>query len=98
MPLQNVTSFSIIFAALCLGFINLDNYLMQYHNQKATQKILQAIVQECQSIKTGQQLNDTFSQTSLAVNQVLGQNPHVLSQENYLELLSRCLVMPKEKI
>lgn len=98
MSLQNITSLSVIFVALCVGFISLDNYLTQYHNQKATQKIIYLMVQECQAIKTHQGLNDTFSQTSLAVNQVLGKNPQVLSEESYLELLSRCTVMPKEKI
>ena len=96
--LRNLTALSVIFASLCLGFITLDDYLTAYNNQQATQKILHAMVQECQAIKAHQGLNDTFSQTSLAVNQVLGKTPQVLSQESYLELLSRCAITPKEKI
>ena len=35
--------------------------------------------------------------SSFALNQVLGQTPHVLSQESYLELVSRCLVSTQNK-
>ena len=56
------------------------------------------MVQKCQAIKTHQGLNDTFTQTSIDVNQVLGNSPQVLSEESYLELISRCMVVPKVKI
>lgn len=95
--LHSITAMALIFVSLMVGFDTLDQYLQRYQSKEATKIIMQEMVKECQAIKISQGLNDTFSQTSLALNQVLGQTPHVLSQESYLELVSRCLVSAQNK-
>ena len=95
--LHSITAMALIFVSLIVGFNTLDQYLQRYQSKEATKMIMQEMVKECQAIKMSQGLNDTFSQTSLALNQVLGQTPQVLSQESYLELVSRCFVSAQKK-
>jgi len=47
-------------------------------------------------IKKREKLDDSFEQTSLAVNQILGRGNHSLTQESYLELLSLCTITKKK--
>jgi len=96
--LQNITAITIIVVGLILGLTTFDNYLYNYHTRENTQIIIKTMVEECQMIKKREKLDDSFEQTSLAVNQILGRGNHSLTQESYLELLSLCTITKKNKI
>ncbi|KFL34971.1 MULTISPECIES: hypothetical protein [unclassified Sulfurospirillum] len=96
--LQNITAITIIIAGLILGVTTFDTYLYNYHTKEATQIILKTMAKECQMIKEREGLDDSFEQTSMAVDQMLGQGNHTLTQESYLELISLCVVMQKNKV
>lgn len=96
--LQNITAMTITIAGLILGLTTFDSYIYNYHTKEATQIILKSMVKECQMIKERERLDDSFEQTSMAVNQMLGRGNHALTQESYLELISLCVVTQKNKV
>jgi len=95
--LQNITAITVIIVGLIIGLTTFDSYIYNYHTKEATQIIIKAMAKECQMIKDRDRLDDSFEQTSLAVNQMLGRGNHSLTQESYLELISLCLVTQKDK-
>ncbi|MBP1681016.1 MAG: hypothetical protein H6Q35_1355 [Proteobacteria bacterium] len=95
--LQNITAMTITFAGLIIGLTTFDTYLYNYHTKEATQTILHEMVKECHMIKAREKLDDSFEQTSLAVNKMLGRGNQALTQESYLELVSLCVVTQKNK-
>lgn len=96
-PLQRLTYISIIFAALVVGLSQANMHLKRYQNEQAMRIVIDEMVKECQQIKTTQGFNDTFSQTSIALHQLLETQSSPLSEEHYLEILSRCITMPSKK-
>jgi len=96
--LQNITAITIIIVGLILGFTTFDTYIYNYHTKEATQVILKSMAKECQMIKERERLDDSFEQTSMAIDQMLGQGNHTLTQESYLELISLCVVTQKNKV
>lgn len=96
--LQNITALTVIIAGFIVGGATFHTSLNQYHTQEATHTIIKEMAKECQSIKERERLNDSFEQTSLAVNLMLGQGHSSLSQEAYLELIALCVVTPKTKL
>lgn len=96
--LQNITAMTIIIAGLIVGLTTFETYLYNYHNKEATQIILHEMVKECYMIKEREKLDDSFEQTSIAVNKMLGRGNHSLTQESYLELISLCVVTQKNKV
>lgn len=96
--LQNIAAMTITIAGLILGFTTFDAYIYNYHTKEATHIILKSMATECQMIKEREGLDDSFEQTSMAVDQMLGQGNHSLTQEAYLELISLCVVTQKNKV
>lgn len=96
--LQNITAITITFAGLVIGLTTFDTYLYNYHTKEATQIILHEMTKECHMIKAREKLDDSFEQTSRAIDQMLGQGNHTLTQESYLELISLCMVTQKNKV
>jgi len=96
--LQNITAITIIIAGLIIGLTTFDAYLYNYQTKEATQTILHEMVKECHMIKEREKLDDSFEQTSLAINKMLGRGNHSLTQESYLELISLCVVTQRNKV
>lgn len=95
--LQNITAMTITIAGLIVGLTTFNSYLYNQQNKEATQIILKSMATECRMIKEREKLDDSFEQTSLAVNKMLGRGKHSLTQESYLELISLCVVTQKNK-
>lgn len=96
--LQNITGITIIITGLIVGLTTFDSYLYNYHIKEATHSIIKSMATECQMIKEKNRLDDSFEQTSMAVNQMLGRGNNSLTQESYLELISLCVVMQRNKV